>query len=102
MAKDEARTTILNISSNLRRIAQWAYEYPNEVRIRNIERFLGDTEDFIKEIGSGQVPPNISARYQRFLEEFPKLKERWRTAHINHVRRLVWAEEILTWSNLLD
>ena len=93
---------ILHISSNLRRVTQWAYEHPNEARLRNIERFLDDTEDFINKVESRQVPPNISARYQRFLEEFPRLKERWKTAHVNHVRRLVWAEEILTWSNLLN
>jgi hypothetical protein len=100
--KGETRTKILNISSNLRRIAQWAYEYPNEARQRNIKRFLHDTEEFIKEIEPGQVPPNISSRYQKFLQDFPKLKERWSTASVNHLRRLVWAEEILTWSNLLD
>lgn len=102
MEKEETRTRILNISSNLRRIAQWAYEYPNEARLRNIKRFLDDTAEFIKEIDPNQVPPNISSRYQKFLQEFPRLKERWETARVNHLRRLVWAEEILTWSNLLD
>ena len=102
MGENETRTKILNISSNLRRIAQWAYEYPNKTRVQNIERFLDDTESFIEEINSEQVPPNIATRYQKFLKEFPRLKERWETARVNHIRRLVWAEEILTWSNLLD
>lgn len=102
MKRDEARTNILNISSNLRRIAQWAYEYPNETRVRNIETFLKDTEKFVEEIDTAKVPPKIKNRFQKFLKEFPQLKKRWKTAHINHMRRLVWAEEILTWSNLLD
>ncbi len=102
MDRDETRTKILNISSNLRRIAQWAYEYPNEARLRNVETFLKDTEKFIKEIEPKKVPLQIQNRFQRFLVEFPQLKEQWPTASVNHVRRLVWAEEILTWSCLLD
>lgn len=101
MGKDDARTTLLNISSNLRRIAQWAYEYPSEARRRNIETFLAETEDFVKQVEMEQVPSNLSDRYQRFVKEFPRLKERWPTAAENHIRRLVWAEEMLTWSNLL-
>lgn len=102
MKRGKARTNILNISSNLRRIAQWAYEYPNETRRRNIETFLDDTEKLVEEIGSEKVPPKISARFQKFPKEFSQLKERWPTASENHFRRLIWAEEMLTWSNLLD
>jgi hypothetical protein len=102
MEKDETRTALLNISSNLRRIAQWAYEYPNETRVRNVETFLRDAEKFIPEIDTKKVPPQLQNRYQKFLKEFPQLKERWPTAYPNHIRRLIWAEEILTWSNLLD
>jgi len=102
MEEDETRMALLNVSSNLRRISQWAYEYPNETRIRNVETFLKDTEKFIPEIDAEKVPPQLKNRYQRFLRDFPQLKERWKTAHTNHFRRLVWAEEMLTWSCLLD
>lgn len=101
MNKNEIEIQLLNISSNLRRISQWAYEEPNEARRRNIETFLEQTEEFIKTIDADSLPKHLSDRFQKFLKEFPLLKERWQTACDNNFRRLVWAEQILTWSNLL-
>lgn len=101
MSKKGAKTQILNISSNLRRIAQWAYEEPNEARLQNIENFLAETEKFMNEVDKNQVAGISAERFEKFSQEFPKLKERFSTAFDNRFRRLVWAEEILTWSNLL-
>lgn len=101
MNKNETEIQLLNIASNLRRIAQWAYEEPNEARRRNIEIFLEQTEDFAGKIDANKIATNLSDRFQKFLKEFPLLKERWQTAFDNNFRRLVWAEQILTWSNLL-
>jgi len=86
------------ISSNLRRISNWAYEYPNTARRKNIERALRETEKFVEQVEDSDSSP----RFQKFQKEFPKLRGEWETAWDNHIRRLRWAEKILTWSNLLD
>jgi len=88
------------ISSNLRRIGSWAYEYPNEARVKNIERFLEETGEFTKLVEIKKSTP--SRRFKKFRLEFPKLKMEWETSWDNHLHRLRWAEKILTWSNLLD
>jgi hypothetical protein len=93
---------LLNISSNLRRIAVWAYEYPNEARVNNINTFLNDTKERIKTVETETLSQTYADRFARFLKEFERLFAQWPDVADNHIRRLVWAEHILTWSNLLD
>lgn len=100
--KETSKNQILAIASNLRRLSNWAYEYPTPERVKNIKKFLAQTLLFTKALETKNLSPKLLKRVEKFKKEFPQLAKRWKTSYDNHCRRLVWAEEILTWSNLLS
>ena len=100
--KESPKGQLLAISSNLRRLSNLAYNFTPGGDPSNIEAFLAETKVFLVAINEQQIPNIYRPRFEKFKTEFPKLKDRWPTAKDNKVRLLVWAEAVLTWSNLLD
>jgi len=99
--KETPNNQVLAITSNLRRLSNWAYDYPTPEKVKNIENFLEQTLFFTKALEIKDLSSAVLRRIKKFKKEFPQLAKRWQTSYDNHCRRLVWAEEILTWSNLL-
>lgn len=100
--KEPPKGQLLAISSNLRRLSSLAYNFTPGGDSNNIEAFLAETKAFLVAINDQQIPNIYHSRFEKFKIEFPKLKDRWPTAKDNKVRLLIWAEKMLTWSNLLD
>ena len=100
--KESPKGQLLAISSNLRRLSNLAYNFTPGGDPSNIETFLAETEAFLAAINEQQIPNIYRSRFEKFKAELPKLKDRWPAAKDNKVRLLIWAEKMLTWSNLLD
>lgn len=100
--KESPQGQLLAISSNLRRLSNLAYNFTPGDNVSNIETFLTETEAFLGVVDEPQIPDIYHQRFEKFKTEFPKLKNRWKTANDNKIRLLIWAEAMLTWSNLLD
>lgn len=99
--KETPENQVLAISSNLRRLSNWAYEEPSKGRLENINTFLKQTLEFSKNLEIKGLSPTLQKKIKKFRKEFPKLAKRWPVASDNRFRRLLFAEEMLTWSCLL-
>lgn len=81
---------VLNIAVNLGRMARWA----SEGNIKRVKQFAVDTNVYLQEL------EEVHKR-QRFSQTFDLFKERYEVL-CNDIRLDDdWAEEILTWANIL-
>jgi hypothetical protein len=93
----DTQSKILDIAMNLNRVGNWAADdYP--AKKQRIRRFLESTTEYIKEID--EIPQHSSFRntYKSFLKKYPKLK---REGLKGPKEPLLWAEEMMTWGNIL-
>lgn len=85
-----AQEITLNIAVNLGRISRFA----QEGRKNRIEQFLKETETFLKQLEVAKKNPRFEKTFTTFSKKFYDLK--------NHIElNDIWAEETLTWANIL-
>lgn len=80
----------LNIAVNLGRISRWAMEGKKG----RIEQFISDTNFYITELDKTPKSERFSKTFNTFKEKFDKLKN---NIQLNEI----WAEDVLTWANIL-
>lgn len=85
-----ARDLTLDIAVNLSRVARWATE-GQEARVR---QFLQETEGFIEQLDSIPKRKQFNSTFKAFKKSFRALKDDVRMDS-------KWAEEALTWGNIL-
>lgn len=80
----------LNIAVNLGRISRWAMEGKRN----RIEQFISDTDFYIAQLEN--VPKS-----QAFEKTFNLFKSKFNALKNNIQLNEVWAEDMLTWANIL-
>lgn len=85
-----AKDLTLNIALNLGRISRWV----TEGKKRRIEQFLQETEEYLSALEKAPKNPRFEKTYKSFKNSFSVLK-------VNPKLDAEWAEEMLTWANIL-
>ena len=85
-----AKDLTLNIAVNLGRVSRWAMEGKKA----RVEQFLKETEDYLAQLES-------TPRNRRFEKTFLSFKIHFANLKDNSSRTDAWAEEALTWANIL-
>ncbi|OGD85526.1 hypothetical protein A3B51_02800 [Candidatus Curtissbacteria bacterium RIFCSPLOWO2_01_FULL_41_18] len=85
-----AQDLVLNIAVNLGRISRWA----QEGKEKRIKQFLAETQIYLDELEKVPRSRKFEKTYQNFKTKFANLKNK---VDLDEV----WAEEMLTWSNIL-
>ena len=80
----------LNVAVNLGRLARWAHEG----KINRLDQFLQETQEYVGLLESAPKSERFMPTFIFFQSEFNRLK-------IDSVRDERWAEEMLTWANIL-
>lgn len=89
-----SREKILDISVNLARVSDWIL---SEKKQKLVDRFLEETNQFLKSLHSVDVLARFHPTLKRFTKEFEKLLE-----DRHQEDREEWAERALTWANILQ
>lgn len=92
-----AKDKILDIAMNLTRVGGWAADDYVQKR-RRIAQFLEETQDYLSDLKAVSFPPRFQKTFRKFQEEFPRLA---REGKAGPEDSLSWAEEMLTWGNIL-
>lgn len=87
----KAEDLVLNIAVNLGRISKMA----SQGQMRRAQQFLKETEGYLKRLEKTPKSKQFSKTLKTFKERFPKLK-----TNLNSSEE--WAEEVLTWANILE
>lgn len=85
-----AKELTLHIAVNLARLSRWAAEG----RDARIDRFIGETEEFVQHLEAAKKNPHFEKTVTAFRQQFDALKRA-------RPRDRVWSEQALTWSNIL-
>lgn len=85
-----AQDLTLNIAVNLGRLSRWAME-GKEVRI---QQFILETEGYLKQLENTPKSKRFQPTFNSFKKQFQKLKS-------NVKFNQEWAEDALTWANIL-
>ena len=85
-----AKDLTLNIAVNLGRLSKWAVEKKE----KRVEQFLKETQQYINELEATSRSSKFDSTFKTFKNKFHKLKE-------NVSLDDEWAEEVLTWANIL-
>lgn len=88
--KMSAQDLTLNIAVNMGRLARFALEG----RTSRIDQFLEETQGYLDELENSQFQ-------NRFRPTLVFLKEKFEVLKKNKARDMDWAEEALTWANIL-
>ena len=86
-----AQEITLNIAVNLGRLGRWV----DEGKISRVGAFLVETEDYLVQLEKAQKSPKFEKTFEIFKTNFEDLKN-------NSNYDKVWAEEALTWANILQ
>lgn len=86
----DAQEITLNIAANLSRICRWAMAGNRE----RVEQFLKDTETYVEMLERAQKEKDFTQTFTIFKKRFDYLKDNVR---LNDK----WAEDVLTWANIL-
>lgn len=86
----DAQELTLNIAVNLGRLSRWSLE-GKAVRVN---QFLKETEEYLDQLDRAPKSKQFSKTFDSFRDKFERLKR-------NVVLNEVWAEEMLTWANIL-
>lgn len=81
----------LNIAINMGRLARFAAEG----KTARLNLFLQETEDYLKELEQSSFKTGFEPTLRLFKQTFGFLKN-------NQTRSEIWAEEALTWANILS
>lgn len=85
-----AEEITLNIAVNLGRLARWV----GEGKTNRVQQFLDETDDYIRLLDHASMSDRFGKTYKSFKKSFKALKD-------NSQLDDTWAEEALTWSNIL-
>lgn len=85
-----AQDLTLNIAVNLGRVSRWAMEKKQG----RIEQFLDETEGYLKELENAPKNEKFIPTFNSFKSKFVQLKGNVRLDED-------WAEDALTWANIL-
>lgn len=84
-----AQELTLNIAVNLGRLARWVAEG----KTMRVQQFIDETDDYIRLLENTSMSGRFKITFKTFKKTFEQLKK-------NKLDD-VWAEEALTWSNIL-
>ena len=93
----DTRSTILDIAMNLTRMGNWSADGYDKKKER-IKTFLANTNQYIKDINGAPLPPSFKKTFDLFLREYGQLEK---TGLEGPNNSLEWAEEMMTWGNIL-
>lgn len=62
------------------------------------ERFLGQTESYLGDLESENIPASFKPTLDMFRKEFGKLRKK----AISSKNQLLWAERAITWADILQ
>ena len=93
----DEKAKILDIAMNLNRIGNWAAD-DYEAKRERIELFLGNTTDYINSLPKDKLSKKFRKTYEAFLEEFVELKKAGQQGVKDPLK---WAEDMMTWGNIL-
>ncbi len=85
-----AEDITLNIAVNLGRLSRWA----QEGKKARINQFLIETQEYIDKLDNTKVKPKFKKTLDTFKTNFTRLK---RCSDYDYD----WAEQVLTWANIL-
>ena len=85
-----AQEITLNIAVNLGRLARWV----GEGKTIRVDQFLAETGEFLIQLET--TPKSV-----RFNKTFLIFKNKFELLRNNKNRNDEWAEEVLTWANIL-
>ena len=85
-----ANDLTLNIAVNLGRLSKWAIEG----KTNRIDQFLKETEVYLNQLENAEKSEQFNKTFSVFKQKFQDLKK-------NPILNEVWAEEALTWANIL-
>lgn len=85
-----AEEITLNIAVNLGRLARWV----SEGKTSRVGQFISETDDYLRQLDETAK----SAKFKKTLDSFKISYDRLKQ---NNKLDNVWAEEALTWSNIL-
>lgn len=88
---------IMDIAMNLARIGNWAAD-DFDKKEKRIAMFLDQTDIYLQDIDMSLYPKTTQQTLTRFIQVFHVL--RTKLPHATN-ERLLWAEDMLTWSNIL-
>lgn len=91
------KAKILDIAMNLNRVGNFALD-DYEKKKKRIGIFLEETNEYIDSIDKSSLSGSFRKTFDKFLVEYLHLeKENIK----NHEEKLKWAEEMMTWGNIL-
>jgi len=85
-----AQEITLNIAVNLGRLARWV----GEGKTSRVKQFVEETDEYLKQLDDATRGDRFEKTYDLFKKSYERLKQ-------NSKLDNVWAEEALTWSNIL-
>jgi len=85
-----AKDLTLNIAVNLGRLGRWVAEGKKD----RVNQFLAETEEYLQKLEDTQ-------KNERFEKTFANFKQRFSELKNNQKLDEMWAEEALTWANIL-
>ena len=85
-----AQEITLNIAVNLGRLSRWV----GEGKTTRVDQFLAETGEFLKQL-------ETTPKSERFNKTFLIFKNKFEHLRNNKNRNDEWAEEALTWANIL-
>lgn len=93
----DEKAKILDIAMNLNRIGNWAADGYDERKGR-IKLFLDNTRVYINNLDTTNIPKKFEKTLLVFLKEFKKLQKEGKRGPKD---TLYWAEQMMTWGNIL-
>ena len=91
------KSKILDIAMNLNRLGNWAADGYKPKKERII-MFLDDTTQYIQDLKKETLPPQFRNIFELFLEKY-KILEKTGIEGLEDPDK--WAEEMMTWGNIL-
>lgn len=85
-----AQELTLHIAANLGRICRWALERRED----RVVQFLQETEEYLRQLEKAPKNEKFQPTFEIFKEKFTELKK-------NMELNKYWAEDVLTWANIL-
>ena len=96
-SKMGTQSKILDIAMNLNRVGNWAADDYHTKKER-IKMFLESTSKYIQEVDEIPQDSRFKKTYDAFINQYPELKKEGLQGPKNP---LWWAEEMMTWGNIL-
>lgn len=91
------KSIILDIAMNLNRVGNWAAD-GYELRKDKIGLFLDNTTQYIQNLNQPALPSKFKDTFELFLKEYRLLEKTGKKGPVNPDK---WAEEMMTWGNIL-